>query len=113
MAVNKNSINLSEGPLTSKIIRFAIPLAVTHLLNLSFHAADTVVIGRWGSAESMGAIGAVGPIVGLLVNFFAGLSTGVNVLAAQFYGAKDSKRMTREIHFTFSVSITLKLGLWK
>ncbi|MBR7108004.1 MAG: MATE family efflux transporter [Lentisphaeria bacterium] len=105
MAVNKNSINLSEGPLTSKIIRFAIPLAVTHLLNLSFHAADTVVIGRWGSAESMGAIGAVGPIVGLLVNFFAGLSTGVNVLAAQFYGAKDSKRMTRLVHTSTAVSL--------
>ena len=65
MAVNRNTIDLSNGPLPGKIIRFAIPLAITHLLNLSFHAADTVVIGRWGSAASMAAIGATAPIVGL------------------------------------------------
>ena len=105
MAVNRNTIDLSNGPLLGKIIRFAIPLALTHLLNLSFHAADTVVIGRWGSAESMAAIGATGPIVGLLVNLFAGLSTGVNVLAAQYYGAKDSRSMTRLVHTSTALSL--------
>lgn len=105
MAVNRNTIDLSQGALLGKIIRFAIPLALTHLLNLSFHAADTVVIGRWGSAESMAAIGATGPIVGLLVNLFSGLSTGVNVLAAQFYGARDSKRMTRLVHTSTALSV--------
>ena len=105
MAVNRNTIDLSNGPLPGKIIRFAIPLALTQLLNLSFHAADTVVIGRWGSAASMAAIGATGPIVGLLVNLFAGLSTGVNVLAAQYYGAKDSKSMTRLVHTSTALSI--------
>ena len=106
MAVTRNTIDLSSGPLFGKIIRFAIPLAVTHLLNLSFHAADTVVIGRWGSAVSMAAIGATAPLVGLLVNFFAGLSTGVNVLAAHYYGAKDSKRMSHA--FKYSTEIIFK-----
>ena len=105
MAVNRNTIDLSNGPLLGKMIRFAIPLALTHLLNLSFHAADTVVIGRWGSAASMAAIGATGPIVGLLVNLFAGLSTGVNVLAAQYYGAKDSRSMTRLVHTSTALSL--------
>ena len=105
MAVKRNTIDLSEGALFPKIIRFAIPLALTHLLNLSFHAADTVVIGRWGSAASMAAIGATGPLVALLVNFFSGLSTGVNVLAAQYYGAKDAKRMTRLVHTSTALSL--------
>lgn len=105
MAVKRNTLDLTRGKLFPKIIRFAIPLALTHLLNLSFHAADTIVIGRWGSAESMAAIGATGPLVGLLVNFFAGLSTGVNVLAAQYYGARDTKRMTRLVHTSTLLSI--------
>ena len=105
MAANKNTIDLSQGPIFIKIVRFAIPLVLFHLLNLSFLAADTCVIGRWGSAESMAAIGATGPLVGLLVNFFVGLSTGVNVLAAQYYGAKDSKRMTRLVHTSTALSM--------
>ena len=105
MAVNRNTIDLSNGALFPKIIRFAIPLVLFHLLNLSFLAADTFVIGRWGSAASMAAIGATGPLVGLLVNFFVGLSTGVNVLAAQYYGAKDAKRMTRLVHTSTALSV--------
>ena len=105
MAINRNTLDLTEGKLTGKIIRFAIPLILTHLLNLSFHAADTVVIGRWGSAESMAAIGATGSLVGLLVNLFAGLSTGVNVLAAQYYGAKDTKRLSRLVHSSTLISL--------
>ena len=105
MAANKNTIDLSQGPIFAKIVRFAIPLILFHLLNISFLAADTFVIGRWGSAASMAAIGATGPLVGLLVNFFVGLSTGVNVLAAQYYGAKDAKPKTRLVHTSSALSM--------
>ena len=105
------NIDLSYGPLFSKIVCFAIPLMLTQLLNISFHAADTLVIGRWGSHEAMAAIGATGPMVGLLINFFAGLSTGVNVLAAQYFGARDAKRLSRLVHTSTALSMICGLGV--
>jgi Na+-driven multidrug efflux pump len=105
MAVNKNFIDMSHGPLFSKIIRYAMPLMFTYLLQLAFHAADMVVIGRYGSPESLAAIGATGAITALIVNVITGLSTGTNVLAAQYFGAKDSKNMTRLVHTAISISI--------
>ena len=96
---------MSHGPLFGKIVRYALPLMLTYLLQLAFHAADMVVIGRYGSPESLAAIGATGAITALTVNVITGLSTGTNVLAAQYFGAKDSKNMTRLVHTAISISI--------
>ena len=96
---------MSRGPLFGKIIRYALPLMLTYLLQLAFHAADMVVIGRFGRPESLAAIGATGAITALIINVITGLSTGANVLAAQYFGAKDSKHMTRLVHTAISISI--------
>lgn len=105
MTAKRNTIDMSTGALPGKIFRFALPLALTYILQLAFHAADMVVIGRWGSPESLAAIGATHAILGLLLNIMTGLSTGANVLAAQYYGAKDSKKMTRMVHTTIAAGI--------
>ena len=105
MTAKRNTIDMSTGALPGKIFRFALPLALTYILQLAFHAADMVVIGRWGSPDSLAAIGATHAILGLLLNIMTGLSTGANVLAAQYYGAKDSKKMTRMVHTTIAAGI--------
>jgi len=96
---------MSRGPLVVKIVRYALPLMLTYLLQLAFHAADMVVIGRWGSPESLAAIGATAPITALIINILNGLATGANVLAAQYFGAKDSKRMSRVVHTSVALSV--------
>ena len=96
---------MSQGPLTGKIIRYAVPLAFTYLLQLAFHAADMVVIGRWGSPQSLAAIGATVPLAGLLINVMTGISTGANILAAQYFGARDTRRMTRLVHTAIAIGL--------
>ena len=105
MAAERYNIDMSKGPLLGKLIRYAIPLAITYLLQLAFHAADMVVIGRWGTPESLAAIGATIPLGGLLINVFCAISTGSNVLAAQYYGARDARSMTKLVHTSIAMSI--------
>ena len=96
---------MSRGPLFGKMVRYALPLMLAYLLQLAFHAADMVVIGRWGSPASLAAIGATVSITGLIINVLTGLATGANVLAAQLFGAKDSRSMTKLVHTTIAISI--------
>ena len=105
MAVGKNTIDMTQGPLFFKILRFCVPLTLSFLLQLAFNAADMMVIGRWGSAESLAAIGATTSISNLLINAITGLSTGANMLAAQYFGARDTMRMTRLVHTTIALSL--------
>lgn len=77
----------------SRLIIFAVPCLLSTLLQLAFNAADTIIVGRYGSAEAMGAVGSTGALIHLQLHLMMGLSIGANVIAANFFGAKEWKRL--------------------
>lgn len=91
-------VDMCNGPLFSKIVTFAVPLMLSGILQLLFNAADIIVVGRFAGSESLAAVGSTSALVNLLVNVFIGLSIGVNVLVAQFYGAQKFKELDEVVH---------------
>lgn len=102
-------IDMCNGPLMGKIIRFAIPLALSSILQLLFNAADVIVVGRYAGDTSLAAVGSVGSLNALIVNLFMGLSIGTNVLVARYYGSKDYDLLSQAVHT--SVATSLGLGV--
>ena len=98
MAVNRFNMDMCNGPLLGKMIRYAIPLLFTYILQYAFQAADMLIIGNCGTYESLAAIGTTADLNSLSINMLVGVSVGANVLAAQFYGARDSRNISRTIH---------------
>lgn len=105
MALNRFNMDMCSGPLLGKMIRYAIPMAIAYILQLAFHAADMIIIGNFGSYESMASIGTTTDFINLTVNLLIGISVGSNVLAAQCYGAKDTKNLSRTIHTSMLFSV--------
>ena len=103
--MDKNHMDMCHGPLYWQIVRFGIPILLSGMLQLGFTMADLVVIGRFASAQSLGAIGVTTPIVGLLLNIFCGLSVGGSVIIAQFFGAHDRRNTSRAVHTTVALSL--------
>ena len=105
--MNRNNENLVDAPgsLTIKIIKFAIPLMLTGILQLLYNAADSVVVGRFESADALAAVTSVGSLINLLVNLFMGLSVGTSVAVAHDWGAKDYEGVSRTIHTSYLISI--------
>lgn len=90
--------DFTEGPIFGKLIRFALPLMATGLLQTLYNASDMIVVGRFSPSgeNSMGAVGACSSLIALIVHLFIGLAVGAGVLAAQNFGAKkydDIKRV--------------------
>ena len=83
-----------------------MPCLLSTLLQLTFNAADMIIVGRYGSAEAMGAVGSTGPLIHLQVCLMMGLSIGANVIAANFFGAKDWRRL----HKTTQTSMAMAIG---
>lgn len=102
-----------NGPLGRKIIRYALPLAATGFLQQLFNAADLAVVGRFAvdaAGQSIGtaaqaAVGSNGPIIGLLVNFFVGISLGSNVIIAQAIGHDDKDQISKAVHTSVIVAV--------
>lgn len=96
---------MTNGPLVGKIIRFAIPLALSGILQLLFNAADIIVAGRFAGSQALAAVGSTSALINLIVNLFIGLSIGVNVLVARYYGAGNRKDLYETVHTAVLLSL--------
>lgn len=101
----KYKIDMCNGPVLRKMLRFTIPLICSGLLQLLFHAADIVVVGRFAGDHSMGAVGATSSLINLLTNLFIGLSVGANVVAARHYGAKQESELSKTVHTSIFLAV--------
>ena len=96
---------MTEGPLTTKIIKFTIPVMLTGILQLLFNTADVIVVGRFTGKTALAAVGSTGSLINLLVSLFMGLSIGTNVLVARYQGAKDDKAVSETVHTSIALGI--------
>ena len=97
-----------HGRLWDRIPQFAFPLAVTGLLQQLFNATDLAVVGRFAGEHgkaAMAAIGANGPVIGLLISAVLGISLGTNVLTANAKGRGDETFLRKVLHTSVVFSV--------
>lgn len=83
---SRNTIDMLNGPIYSKIVLFAIPVALSSILQQLFNSADSIFAGRMISSEALAAVGGVTPIISLFVALLTGLAIGANVVIAVHIG---------------------------
>lgn len=107
-----HQMDMLQGPLLKNIILFALPIALSSILQQLFNAADTAVAGRFGSPDALAAVGTNGEIVALIVGLSAGLAVGANVRIAHFIGAGEQKKIPDVVHtgMLFSVLYGVLFG---
>lgn len=83
--------NMTTGNPLKLIVTFAIPIMLTSLVQQFYNVADTYIVGKYISDDALAAVGAVGPMSGLLVGLAMGLTDGFSIPVAQSFGAGDKK----------------------
>ena len=104
-------IDMCNGPLLGKILLFSVPLMMSGILQLLFNAADIIVVGRFEGSSALAAVGSTSALINLLINVFVGLSVGVNVLVAKYYGGRREKDMSETVHTAITTSVLSGLFL--
>lgn len=99
--------DMTRGPLAKQILLFSLPLICSNLLQVLFNLADLAVVGQFVGSQALGSVGSTTTLVTMFTGFLIGLGGGINVLAARFYGARDTKRFGQLLH----TSALLSLGL--
>lgn len=105
MAVKKYEIDMCSGAILPKLLRLTLPLMLSSVLQLLFNAADIIVVGNFGSENSVAAVGSTTSLVNLITNLFLGLSTGANVMTSRYMGANDNERVNKTIHTSILLSV--------
>ena len=91
-------IDMCDGPLLGKMLKFYFPLMASSMLQLIFNAADVIVVGRFAGSHALAAVGSTSALINLLTNLFIGLSVGANVMVARYYGAKQDDELSDMVH---------------
>ena len=107
----KHTIDMLHGPLVKPMVLFALPLALTGILQQLFNTADVLVLGQFVGTTALAAVGNNSPIIGLLVNLFMGVSLGANVVIARFIGAHNLKETTQAVHTSFLLALILGVAM--
>jgi putative MATE family efflux protein len=89
--------DMTQGRPMVCLLRFAIPLLLGNFAQQLYSTVDSIVVGRYVGDKALSSIGTTLPILHLLLVLFMAISTGVGVMVAQYYGAKDKEALSRSI----------------
>lgn len=66
MKMKTQEMDMLHGPLVGKLLRFTLPVALSSIVQQLFNAADTAVVGSFGSVDALAAVGTNTEIVALV-----------------------------------------------
>ncbi len=106
--IEQNEMDMLQGSIWNKLLRYALPVAATGILEQLFNASDVAVVGKFSAANATTAVAAVGansPIIGLILNFFIGISLGANVVIANAVGRSDKETVHQAVHTAITMAL--------
>lgn len=103
--MSKKKLSLTEGNILIKLIRFAIPILLSSILQMLYSTADAIIVGRFVGAYALAAVGATGPVVSFIVEFFVSLSEGSGIVVSQLVGARDKENVKKAVHTSIALSL--------
>ena len=105
MKAKANRVDMINGPLWGKILKFAAVFMLTSLLQHLYSAADTIVVGRFAGEEALAGVGTCGVIINLFLSFILGFSAGTTIAIGQAIGAGDDKQIFKTAHTAMAIAV--------
>lgn len=103
--------DLTTGKIMPILVKFTVPLVLGNLFQLTYNAADSIIVGHFVGKEALAAVGICNPITTLMILFLNGLCMGASILMGMQYGAKDYKTLHRQISTTMISGVIFSLAL--
>ena len=89
-----------------KLFSLVLPIAMQNFMNAVVSASDALMLGLTGQT-ALSAVSLATQVQFVLNLFFAALTSGVTVLAAQYWGKKD----TKALEHVLAVSLRWSFGV--
>lgn len=95
--------DMTVGKPWKSIIMFSIPMVIGNIAQQLYSTVDSIVVGHYVGDNALAAVGSATPLFNLLLVLFVGISAGVGIMVAQYFGA----RAREELSSTIGTCITL------
>lgn len=102
---------LTEGKVTTTVLKFAIPFLLASLLQSLYGAADLLIVGQFSNTAGVSAVATGSQVMQTITGVILGLTTGGTVLIGQYLGAKKDKEVSKTIGAMISIFTILSVVL--
>ena len=102
----KRSLDLTTGDPMLLLIRFAVPMLIGSVFQLLYNMVDTMVLGKFVSAEALASVGATGSTHGMFLLVSNAITNAMSILISQAWGAKDGERVKRIVSHAMLLALS-------
>ena len=108
-AKGKKEISFTEGSVGIALIKFAVPVLGALVLQSAYGAVDLLIVGRFGDAASISAVGTGSVFMQMVTFIITSLAMGSTVIIGQHIGEKKPEEAGDTVGTT--VILFLALGI--
>ncbi len=103
---NRINNSITTGILWKEMLLFCIPIMIGTLFQQLYNAVDVIVVGKFFSTTALACVGgSSGMMINLFVGFFVGMTSGVTVVIAKKFGARNYLSLKEALHTSIALSI--------
>ena len=101
--------DMTVGKPLKVITLFAIPMFIGNVFQQIYNMVDSVVVGNFVGSSALAAVGTCGGAFNLILSLITGLTTGMSVVIAQYFGAKNYEMVKKT--FISAVIVNISVGI--
>ncbi|GAB4538715.1 MAG: MATE family efflux transporter [Anaerolineales bacterium] len=100
---------LKDRPFLREILTIALPISFQQLINASLNMIDVLMVGQLGET-AIAAVGLANQVFFVFVIMLFGLTSGMAIFTAQFWGKGDMASIRKVLGMSILVSVLLALA---
>ena len=89
--------DMTVGKPWKNIAMFSIPMIIGNMAQQLYSTVDCIVVGKYVGDDALTAVGSATPLVNMILVLFIGISAGVGIMVAQYFGAKAREDLSKTI----------------
>lgn len=89
--------DMTVGAPWKSIAMFSIPMIIGNVAQQLYSTVDSIVVGKYVGDNALAAVGSAMPVLNMLYVLFIGISAGVGIMVAQYFGAKSREDLSETI----------------
>lgn len=101
--------NLTKGRPAGVILLFALPIILGNVFQQIYSVVDSVIVGRFVSYQALAGVGITNGLTFFVFGFVIGITSGLGIKTAQFFGAKEYDKMRQSLGTGFIICAVLSV----
>ncbi|MBQ1794932.1 MAG: MATE family efflux transporter, partial [Treponema sp.] len=105
----RRTTDMTTGSPAIHLLKFTWPLLIGNIFQQLYNMVDSAVVGNYVGPDALAAVGTCGSIHFLMFSLCQGLASGIGVIVAQCFGAKNHTKVKAAISSSFVIMASVSL----